>query len=55
MEHECPNGNILCFPDSLCPECIEDEALQEEQITEQITRHVASCKADGFCYICQCL
>ncbi|WP_405620333.1 hypothetical protein [Streptomyces sp. NBC_00076] len=51
MPHECPNGNIVCFYDSPCPECIDDEERQEEQIS----RHVKNCTADGFCYICQCL
>ncbi|WP_327712434.1 hypothetical protein OG912_32440 [Streptomyces sp. NBC_00464] len=47
----CPNGNIICFQDSKCPECLVDEEFQEEQIS----RHVRTCTADGFCYICQCL
>jgi aspartate/methionine/tyrosine aminotransferase len=49
--YKCPNGNIICWPDVPCPECIEDDDCAEESIT----RHVHTCTADGFCYTCQCL
>jgi hypothetical protein len=47
----CPNGSVLCDYREPCTPCVEDEDAAEESVA----RHVKTCTADGFCYICQCL